>query len=145
MNKIKIGKHIGEAIIDKTQCNVVIIDQQVLNYPILLLTEDQWNEIDNKKDTVSILDFKTGENMYACNGIRNYLNDNGITVEKVVYLDGFLKIVIDDDRIKKSDILKLFNIPRTYGYFPMERGEVLLIDLEEYEDDISERKSLECM
>ena len=145
MNKIKIGKHIGEAIIDKTQCNVVIIDQQVLNYPILLLTEDQWNEIDNKKDTVSILDFKTGENMYACNGIRNYLNDNGITVEKVVYLDGFLKIVIDDDRIKKSDILKLFNIPRTYGYFPMERGEVLLIDLEEYENDISERKSFECM
>ena len=145
MNSIKIGKHIGKKTINEIQCNVVIVDQSALNYPILLVTEDQLDKVCSKKDTVSILNFKTGENMYACNGIRNYLNDNGITVEKVVYLDGFLKIVIDDDRIKKSDILKLFNIPRTYGYFPMERGEVLLIDLEEYEDDISERKSLECM
>ena len=146
MDKIKIGKHIGKKTISEMQCNVVIVDQSALNYPILLITEDQWNRAYNKKDIFNILDFKTGENKYACNGIRNYLRNNGITVEKVVYLDGFLKIVTDK-KAKKTDILKVLNVPRPYGYFSMggDNLEILLIDLEEYEDDISERKSLECM
>lgn len=148
MTEIKIGKHIGEKTIDKARCNVVIVDQQALNYPILLATQKQWDEITNKVQTAEfdILEFKIDENKYACNGIRNYLRNNGITVEKVIYLDGFLKIVTDK-KVKKTDILKVLNIPRPYGYFPMggENLEILLIDLEEYENDVKERNSTESL
>lgn len=119
---------------------VVTINKE-LDKPLLLLTEKQQEfllknldmmskEIMNDKFKTSIFDFRIEDGRYACNAIKNYLNNHNCKTDKVIYLDGFLKIVVNIDL--HSQVLKQLNIPHKYVYF---HNDAIMVDLGEYEYD----------